>query len=72
MVRARPWQQLIICVALIAAGIALVGLGMMSGAALIVVGVLFAVPLLLTPVRKLFIARSSSPADGVDSPSDDA
>jgi len=40
LLHARPWQQVLICAALIVGGVALMSVGFLGGAALIVVSLL--------------------------------
>jgi hypothetical protein len=41
LLHARPWQQVLVCVALFAIGVALMTVGLFGGAAMIVVSLLF-------------------------------
>jgi len=47
MMKAKPWQQLVICLTLFALGIIFVVLGQWSGLALVFVGIIFGLPVIL-------------------------
>jgi hypothetical protein len=57
MMRAKPWQQLLICLALIATGIILLIFSQWSGLVLVVVGFIFGFPFIGAIVSK---SRASS------------
>ncbi len=65
MIGARPWQQVLICLVLVAVGIMLLVFDQWSGVALVSIGFIFGFPVVGVFIRRsrIFLARSTMRVD---------